>query len=137
MKEQREKHIKRKGGKIRLHPYRGFWSVSCQRLQASALWSTWHAVATPSLPSKHEGRGGHHDHCLCFNKTLFVELSTEADLHVCCSLSTASQILYWVILVTGFLGATPWSFLPECSCGQNRMVASLQGVGRHSLSRIY
>lgn len=104
MKEQREKHIKRKGGKIRLHPYRGFWSVSCQRLQASALWSTWHAVAIPSLPSKHEGRGGHHDHCLCFNKTLFVELSTEADLRVCCSLSTASQILYWVILVTGFLG---------------------------------
>lgn len=49
------------------------------------LWSTWLAVAIPSLLSKHEGRGGHRDHCLCFSKTLFVELSSEADLPVRCS----------------------------------------------------
>lgn len=30
------------------------------------------------------------DHCSCFNKTLFVEISTEADLPVGCSLSNAA-----------------------------------------------
>lgn len=30
------------------------------------------------------------DHCLCLNKTLFMEISTEADLPVGCSLSDAA-----------------------------------------------
>lgn len=106
MKEQRERGMKKKRREIRLHPgaSRAF---PAKGYSLQPLWFTWLVTAIPSLPSKHEGRGGRHDHCLCFNKTLFVELSTEARLPVHCSLSTASQILYWVILVTGFLGCHP------------------------------
>lgn len=124
-----EEHEKEKEGNKT--PYRGFRRISCQGLQ-----STWLAVPIPSLPSKHEDRGRHRDHCLCFNKTLFVELSSEADLPVRCNLSTASQILYWVILVTGFLGCHSVVISTGVLLLTRQNGCLSQGVGRHSPSRI-
>lgn len=125
-KKRREKRFHT--GASRAFPAKGY--------SLQPLWSTWLAVAIPSLPSKHEGRGRHRDHCLCFNKTFLVELSSEADLPVCCSLSTASQILYWVILVTVFLGCHSVVISTGVLLLTRQNGCLSQGVGRHSPSRI-